>query len=350
MKKEKIAFGFNIVTESGPLPKPVAITVAPKRDNTKYSKPLKYMADALTGLSLIRLNSSLQCPLNKGDLPVSECHEAWNHLDPHHTLYQRSQQRVQSLKSKIAITNPQVVSSFEKTFTETLNNACKPEGIDLKDLWPLLDAVTFLENKISSPLLFNFGISLSKAFVDKCHALYCLLFHVRTLIAIDHNGQQVEDTSQEALKVDSITDYLPRAEYIVNDAMLYYHFRKLSHPFLATRQSDVKVEKLLVEPMQKHFEQFTHDAVCLIDQLPTEFLEKFRANDMEEALHLVQMDWLLGSEAGLLFRFREELFGLLNGYEKIFWHEKDGRKVQQPARLTLHFELSKSDWSHGKAA
>jgi hypothetical protein len=347
MKKQKIQFGFDIVTESGPLPKPVAITVD-KKSESNYTKPLKYMADALTGLSLIRLNPNLQCPVTH-DLPTSTCNEAWNQLDPHHALYQKSQNRVQSLKSKMPPANAALIGKFEKSFTETLNNACKSDGLDLKDLWPLLDAINFLENKISSPLLFNFSLNLSKSFVEKCHTLYCLLFHVRTLIATDYNAHQVSDTTHEALKVDSITDYLPRSEYIVNDAMLYYHFRKAAQA-LTGRNSDVKVEKLLLDPMNKYFEQFTHDAVCLIDQLPKEFLENFRSSDMEEALYLVQMDWLLGSDAGLLFRLREELFGLANGYEKIFWHEKDGRRLQKAVQLSIHFELLQQDWSQLKAA
>jgi hypothetical protein len=349
MKKQKIAFGFNILTEGGPLPKPVAITVAPNKPDTKYTKPLKYMADALAGLSMIRLNANLQCPLSNGKFSTESCNEAWNHLDPHHLMYQRSQQRVSSLRSKMASVSPQLISSFEKTFTETLNNACKPDGIDLKDLWPLLDAITYLESKISSPLLFNFSLSFSKSFTEKCHALYSLLFHIRTLVAIDQNGHQVEDSSHEALKVDSITDYLPRSEYIVNDALLYYNFKKLAHVFTSTKESNVKVEKLLVEPMLKCFENFTHDAVYLVESLPKDFLEKFRSNDLEEALYLVQMDWLLGSEAGLLFRMREELFGLLNGYEKIFWHDKDGRHSQKPVKLSLHFELSQDDWAEDAA-
>lgn len=349
MKKQKIQFGFNLITESGPLPKPIAITVAEKKPDSKYSKPLKYMADALAGLSLIRLNTNLQCPITN-DLSANLCTEAWNQLDPHHALYHKSQNRVQSLKSKVSPVDPNLINKFEKSFLQTLENSCKSDGLDLKDLWPLLDAITFLENKISSPLLFNFGLNFSKSFVEKCHALYSLLFHLRTLIATDYNGHQVADTSHEALKVDSITDYLPRSEYIVNDAMLYYLFKKSAQNFLNGKNSDVKVEKLLIDPMNKYFEQFTHDAVYLVDQLPKEFLEKFRPPDLEEALYLVQMDWLLGSDAGLLFRLREELFGLANGYEKIFWHEKDGRRLQKPVSLSILFELSESDWTQVKAA
>lgn len=350
MKQEKIRFGFTIHTESGPLPKPVALTVSESLHKEKdFRAPLKYMADALTGLSMIRLNPELQCPLNTDGWPVNSCHQAWEHLNPHHELFQRSQQRVQALRKQVKPVKGDLITSFEKTFSETLQQACNPKGMNLTDLWPLVDAITYLESKSSGPLLFNFGLSLSKPFLAKCHSLYALLFHLRALMATDFNSH-VEDTPHEALKMDSITDYLPRSEYIVNDALLYHNFRRTIQPFIAGRNSDVKVEKLLIEPMRRHFEVLTHDAVYLIEHLPKDFLEKFRDSDLEEALYLVQMDWLLGSEAGLLFRLREELYGLLNGYEKIFWHEWDGRRLQKAVKLSLHFELSEEDWANSKAA
>ena len=349
MKRQNIQFGFNVITESGSLPKPTALKVASPAAGTTYGKPLKYMSDALVGLSLMRLNPHLQCPVKTPGLNLETYHEAWNQLDPHHTLFERSQERVLALKAKVPYLDPKMVATFEKTFTDTLDRACKSDGVDFKELWPLLDAMTYLEGKISSPLIFNFGLHFSKTFIDRCQSLYSLLFNLRSLMAVDFNAH-VEDASHECLKIDSISDYLPKAEYVVNDAVLYYNFKKLSLGFTTGKNSDVHVEKLFVEPMRKHFDQWAHNAVNLVDQLPKEFLQSFRAPDLEEALYLVQMDWLLGSEAGLLFRLREELYGLLNGYEKIFWHERDGRKALKPVQLSLHFELSEEAWSKPKAA
>lgn len=350
MKKHNIQFGFDVITESGPLPKPTSLRVTSHHEkNLAYSKPLKYMSDALVGLSLMRLNPHLHGFVKKADVSLETYQEAWNQLDPHHTMFERSQERVQALKANVPYLDPKMVSTFEKTFTDTLDRACHQEGLDFKGLWPLLDAMTYLEGKISSPLIFNFGLHFSKPFIDRCQTLYSLLFNLRSLMAVDFNAH-VEDASHECLKIDSISDYLPKAEYVVNDAVLYYNFKKLSQPFVAGKNSDVRIEKLMVDPMKKHFEQWAHNAVNLVDQLPKEFLESFRAPDLEEALYLVQMDWLLGSEAGLLFRLREELYGLLNGYEKIFWHERDGRKALKPVQLSLHFELSADTWSKAKAA
>ncbi len=349
MKRQNIQFGFNIITESGPLPKPTAIQVTKQGPDVTFAKPLKYMSDALVGLSMVRLNPHLQKPSKSSDFPAENYLQAWNHLDPHHTLFERSQERVLALKAKVPYLDPKHVTTFEKNFTETIDRACQTDGIDLNEMWPLLDALSYLEGKISSPLIFNFGLHFSQPFIDRCQSLYSLLFNLRSVLAVDFNAH-VEDASHECLKIDSISDYLPKAEYVVNDAVLYYNFKKLTLPFVAGKNSDVRIEKLLVEPMKKNFEQWAHNAVNLIDQLPKEFLESFRPADLEEALYLVQMDWLLGSEAGLLFRLREELYGLLNGYEKIFWHERDGRKNLKPMQLSLNFELSSESWAKPKAA
>ena len=276
MKKQNIKFDFHVITESGPLPKPTALRIASSQEkNVAHAKPLKYMSDALVGLSLMRLNPHLQGPAKTSDVSLETYQEAWNQLDPHHTLFERSQERVLALKAKVPYLDPKMVSTFEKTFIETLDRACASDGLDLKQLWPLLDAMTYLESKISSPLIFNFGLHFSKLFIDRCQTLYSLLFNLRSLMAVDFNAH-VEDASHESLKIDSISDYLPKAEYVVNDAVLYYNFKKLSQPFVAGKNSDVRIEKLMVEPMKKHFEQWAHNAVNLVDQLPKEFLESFR--------------------------------------------------------------------------
>jgi hypothetical protein len=176
-----------------------------------------------------------------------------------------------------------------------------------------------------------------------------MLFHLRSVVAVDWNAH-VDDPSHEAVHVDSITDYIPKAEYVVNDAIMYWQFLKLSHPFVAGKNSDVKVEKLFVEPMRKAFMTSMHNACYLIDHLPKSFIERMGPGELEEALYLVQMDWLLGSEAGLLFRIREELYGLQNGYEKIFWHELEGHSKKKAFNLSLCFELKESDLRSGKSA
>ncbi|MBX3033364.1 MAG: hypothetical protein KF865_05505 [Bdellovibrionaceae bacterium] len=338
--------------EKASMPRPVAVKAwssLEKMDKGGPHKPFKYLADALCGLALIRLNPNLKCPVSRPGANAGFCDEAWQALDPHWELWQRAQDRVQSLHGKSNKVDARTCADFEKRFNGSLEHAMTPQGLDLKDLWALIDTVNDLESRKNSPLLYNFGLKFTPQFVDRLHALYSFLFHLRSIVAVDWNAH-VDDATHEAVKVDSITDYVPKAEYVVNDALLYWHFKKLSQPFVAGRNSDVKVEKLLVEPLRSAFNQTSHNACCLIDQLPASFLEKMGPADLEEALYHVQMDWLLGSPAGLLFRIREELYGLQNGYDRIFWRDVEDGPKKKPFNLSLCFELRESDWRVSKAA
>lgn len=350
MSRASFKFGFDIVMEKGPCPRPVAVKAWTKADRFEKTapQPFKYMADALTGLSLVKLNPNAACPVFGAKADPSFCDAAWSTLDPHFELWKRSQERVQALRLDVRKVDAQTCAEFEKTFTAALDEAFTPDGVDLKGLWPLIDQIAQLESQRYAPLLYNFGLKFSPAFTQKLHHLYSLLFHLRSVVAVDWNAH-VEDASHEAVRVDSITDYIPKADYVVNDAMLYLQFLKLSHPYQAGRSSDVRVEKTFIEPMKKAFQTTSHNACHLVDQLPKSFLEKFGPADLEEALYLVQMDWLLGSEAGLLFRLREELYGLQNGYEKIFWHDLHGGPAKKPFNLSLCFELSAKDFQRDAA-
>jgi hypothetical protein len=133
--------------------------------------------------------------------------------------------------------------------------------------------------------------------------------------------------------VDSITDYLAKAEYISNDALLYLQSRKL--------KDRMKTE--VWAQLEKNFQTFSHNGLCLVENLPKSFLNNLRMEELEETLYIVQMDWLLGTDAGLLFRLREELYGLCEGYEKIFYPELTGRRFVPSQELSVNCELCASD-------
>lgn len=342
---QSMKFDFEIVMENKGTPKPVMVHF-PEKSNSKRTPtraPFKYMADALCGISLMRLNPHLQCPVKNPEHSTDFCDEAWKALDPHWALWHRAEDRVQSLARDAKKANPKDVANFENWFQESLKEAFLPNGIHLQKLTDAIDSINDLETRKDSPLLYNFGLKFSPAFRERLHALYSFLFHLRSVVAVDWNAH-VDDPSHEAVKVDSITDYLPKADYIVNDALLYWHFKKLSQPFKAGRQSDVKVEKLLIDPLYQAFHSASHHACHLIDNLPETFLQKMGPADLEETLYLIQMDWLLGSDAGLLFKVREEIYGLQNGYEKIFWHDLTPRSSKKAFNLALSFELKAGDF------
>ncbi len=351
-RSSSFQFGFDIVMEKGPCPRPVAIRVWNKPEQFKqaeFNPPFKYMADALTGLSLVRLNPEVNAHVPAKFKDSHFCEKAWSTLDPHYALWSRSRDRVKSLQQEITQVSPKTCAEFEELFDKTLDAAFRPEGINLKELDGLVDLISRLESQKKHPLLYNFGLNFSEKFNQRMHSLYSLLFHLRSVVAVDWNAH-VEDASHEAVKVDSITDYLPKAEYVVHDALLYWHFSKLSHEFTQGKNSDVRIEKVFVEPLRKAFKTESHNACHLIDQLPKNFLEGLSHGELEEALYLVQMDWLLGSEAGLLFRIREELYGLQNGYEKIFWQELEGAPAKKSFHLSLCFELPEKGFTTPQAA
>ncbi|HWU45111.1 MAG TPA: hypothetical protein VN132_16780, partial [Bdellovibrio sp.] len=229
--------------------------------------------------------------------------------------------------------------AFEDHFNESFEMAMKPWGVDLTSLCHLLETFTWFEKQMGAPLLYNFGLNFSKPFVEKLHGLFSFLYHLRSIVAVDHNAH-IKDPSHEGVKIDAIYDYLPRAEYIVNDAMLYWSFKKFSAPFSNPKSPDARVEKLFAGPLKKAFDKYSHHACHLMENLPPSFVNSLNPVELEEALYLVQMDWLLGSPAGVLFKIREELFGLQSGYEKIFWKDMEPKHHAKPFSLHLCCEVT----------
>lgn len=345
MSKSHFLIGYDIQLDRGPVPRPKEIQLWTDKKSFQKRKPhepFKYFADALLGLSAQWLQNWAQ-PV-KAEFPMN-----WQVLDPHFEIYNKSHHRILALRKQLPSSDSAMLSKFENSFSETVRHAFASEKVDLSDLYPVIEAIDYLEDHGKAPLLFNFSCQFSPDFTEKLQVLYSLLWNLRSLVAIDHNAH-ISDASHEALRVDSITDYLPKSEYIVNDALLYFQVKKLSEPFIVGKNSDVRIEKLLVSPIQKAFQQYSHNASYLIDHLPMPFLKSLSPADLEEALYLVQMDWLLASEAGLLYKIREELFGLQNGYEKIFWPEWSQAPAKKELQLHVSCELSPEHLRKGKAA
>lgn len=353
---KKLAFpiGYEVRFDKNPF-QPQSFHFWSKPENfekIKPTAPLKFLADALTGLSFFKLNSFVKSPIFNPHLKFEQVTEAWNQLEPHHELFKRSAARVESLRKPAKTPQPHI-QKFETSFMENFENCQKPWGIDFHEFESLLHSISWLETKLESPLLYNFNLQFSPQFLEKMHALYSFLFHLRALVAIDHNAH-CEDPSHEGVKIDSITDYLPKAEYVVNDAILYYQFKAFAEPWKNRAQGPMKgdhpIGGLFVEPLEKAFSKYVHNACCLIDQLPQPFLKALNPSEMEEALYLVQMDWLLGSPAGLLFRIREEIYGLTHGYNSVFWQETEVPQSKGPSALSVSVDLSPNLWKTSKAA
>lgn len=340
MKKqsESVWLGFDIKVHPGSILKPYQIHFWKEEAFKKAQpeQPFHYHSDALVGLSMVHLIPDLKNPFSQGknspQMNFPFCHDAWLSLEPHHELFSRSQARVQALRSQMKPISNAAVEYFERNFTEIFEESIHPWGIDLNHLCHAIEAIEYLETKIESPVLYNFNLKFSKKLTEKMHYLHSLLFNLRSLIALDYNAH-IADPTHDACKVDSISDYLAKAEYVANDAILYYQFKK--------QKEQMKPE--CFQTLESNFKTYSHNGYCLIESLPKSFLNSLPTSGLEESLYIAQMDWLLGTDAGLLFRIREELYGIKEGYENIFWPDASDRPHQKQSHLSVSCQLGSQD-------
>ncbi len=317
--------------------------------NMTPQTPFKYFTDAILGLCYHKMNDFKF--LNPEEKRFTL--QAYRSFDPYATLFTKSAPRVKAL-NKNTKKDGLKYENFEKNMSDIWQKTFSQKSVHFANLTEALDCISAFENSVDEPFLYNFSIHFSESFTEKLICFYSFLFHLRALVAVDHNAH-VDDSSFESIKCDSISDYLPKSDYTVNDALLYWQFKKLSTPFVGGaagpgKDKDTRIEKLFVDPMLKSFNQYNHNACCLIDQLPKSFLTSLSSAELEEALHHVQMDWLLGSESGLLFKIREELYGITEGYEKIFWPEAATTSAKKSTSLNICFSLSDKDLAKESAA
>jgi len=336
MKSAALQFAVEIKTSTGAVLKPHEVyfwDVSAKRQpkhlhHMTPGTPFKFFTDAILTACYHKMTDYRHLSVDQKEL----CEKAYNTFDAYTELFKKSAPRVKSLGKK-NLSLQKHYDHFELTMKHAWEQAFSGNVISFTKLTEALNCLSDFETATGAPLLYNFSVQFSAAFTEKLICFYSLLFHLRSVVAVDHNAH-VEDSSHESVKCDSISDYLPKSDYTVNDAMLYWHFKQLSAGHTA------HVEKTLVAPMHRHFNQYNHNACNLIDQLPEEFLKNLKSDELEEALHHVQMDWLLGSASGLLFKIREELFGVIEGYDKVFWPECSSQKAKKAHTLNLCFELS----------
>lgn len=346
-KKDGLQMLIEIKTQAAPILKPEQIHFwdlssahNPKHlHNLSPNTPFKFFTDAILVFCYQKMTDYNTLPAEQ----KSFSEKSYLLFDPYTELFNKSAPRIRSLRSP-SLTQKIQFENFEKKMTDAWSQAFDKNKILFPKLVAALDCISEFEHQASAPLIYNFSVQFSKKFTEKLICFYSLLFHLRSIIAVDHNAH-VEDSSYESIKCDSISDYLPKADYTVNDALLYWQFKKLSIPFMDHKSKDTHVDKLFIAPLHRHFKQYSHNACHLIDQLPPTFLNSLNQTELEETLYHIQMDWLLGSESGLLFKIREELFGVLEGYEKIFWPECANKTPKKTSSLNLCFEISEKDLS-----
>jgi hypothetical protein len=342
MKEQSFLMGYEIMMHPDSPLRPTSLEIWDQ--NKRYAEfsphpPFKYMNDALVGLAYHSLTGFGELSASKDRTLASSAFET---LDPYAPLYQGAARRLKELCQSYAPTPLDKIKLFENRWNSFFKSCFKPGQMTFAHFEQGLDILRDFENSLQSTLIYNFSIKLSPETTAQVMTLYSLLFHLRTLVALDYNAH-MQDFVFEGLRCDSISDYLPKADFTINDALLYWQFKKLATPFVGHKDKDVRIEKLLIEPLERAFTQFTHNACALINQLPQTLLTSCSPGELEDVLHHTQMDWLLGTTGGVLFRLREEMFGISYGYNKLFWPDAlEGTSTFKPQSLKVCFELKES--------
>jgi len=329
--KKEIWFGYDIKTSAGIVPRLESSSFWIRQNPWETMRDVRYNSgsESLMGLSHMLLLNTLEKSPGAAvpDYNPEFVEAAWQHLEPHYELYSRAQGRLKNYQRPE--TPEKLTKSFEAALDTVLKAACSKNEFHFKKLFPLINAIEDFENQSKRPLIFNLNIHLSKPALGKLHYLYSLLFHARSLVAEDFN-RHARDVTYTGLRVDSITDYLPKSEYVANDAMLFWMLR----------QNKEGMSPEAANAMEKAFWGYAHNGACLVESLPKKHLESLSTEELERALYIVQMDWLLGAPGGLMFKIREELFGAKEGMEKVFWPDQEFSKSKEAKVLSYQCHLN----------
>lgn len=285
--------------------------------------PLPYFTDAIVGLSAFKLLVHSKESLSSNEEALAAL--LWQKLEPMHEVYHRSFYRIKTLLATKSM-DPISEMNFEQSLRDIVKSACTNEGTYLNELTNLIDSINYLETKRSHPLLFDTKLQLSNSSLSILHTLYSLLYNLRALTAIHYNGNR-KDNLFETLQIDSVKDYFHAPDLLTNESMLYYKFIQYRQE---TQSGIIKDDSMI-----QAFKAYLPHSHYLVTSLPEDFFTKQSSESLEQSLYTFQIDWLLGSPAGLLYRVREELIGLKEGYEHTFWPELHSDVNPEPAS-TLH--------------
>jgi len=291
---------FDILGENDTLTRPKTLFIRPhKNADHDISNTLKYQADLLAGLNLYLL-----CQPQKSTT-IIHVSPSLRAFDPHHALYEGAQDRLSHWLRKKSPVFCQ--SNLMSNMAEILTGATHEEGLDLTKLMSLISLFERMETQLKRPLLFNFDLALPNDILGCFHVLANLLFYVRALVLSDYN-QQIQDPTFEAIRMDSVSDYLPKLESVAHDATIYAHFRRL----------EAQMPTLVAQRLKDVFQSHSAMGATLIDAIERNKPSQSFGKDLCENMNRVQIDWLFGTPSGICHRLREELVALRDGYQNVF--------------------------------
>jgi hypothetical protein len=233
-----------------------------------------------------------------------------------HEVYYRAFQRIKNhLHAKAS--DSAAEQHFEQHLKEIIAKVFSGGAAQLSHLPPMIDLMNDLELKRGQPLLFDTRLQLSTTTISILQTLHSFLYNLRGLTAIHHNEGKV-DSIYDSLQVDSVKDYFHAPDLLTNEAILYH--------YIQNDESNSSNREWLTEAFRNHLPQ-SH---FLVHALTGEFFSRKTREQLEQELYTFQIDWLLGSPAGLLYRIREELIGLREGYDQTFWPELQHEPNEDP--------------------
>ncbi|GEM_PF-3472695 len=321
---------YKITAEKNDIARPLALEIlSPSGESLPYIEPLKYHSDALVGLNL----SLLQMP-SKQRL-THENYYFLEHLDPHialkHSRLVNIQNPVEKKHSHSTLSpiHNKTLSTFFESFYSILNHNNKSQQLNLQGLTEIIPLIDNLESSLKKPILFNTSLNITEQLAFDASLLANLLFNLRALVINDYN-HQISDPSFESLRVDSVYDYLSKLDSISNDALLYAQFKRL----------EAQIPSLVAQRLKDAFFNYTSMGVTLIDSVEKSPAYYFSQQDPWDSLNKFQLDWLFGTHAGILYRLREELHGIKQGYHNVFYSDLSPDIKQQNYYWQIHCKLS----------
>lgn len=308
------------------------ITPSPHTQNEVHP-PLPYFTDALLGLSAYKLTLYSK-DFSHSSEEENVVNQLWQGLEPLYEVYQRSFQRISPLLHSAQKSPSDFEIKLDQGIAEILNNGCTSEGIDFVELSGILDCIDYFETKRHCPLLFDLNLKLPSITLERLHALNSVLYNLRALSAIYYNSNRKESL-YETLHLDNVKDYFHAPDLLTNDTLLCHQFLTLK------KNGSFREGSSGLETLDKSFKNYLPHSYQLLQSLPESFFSNQTPEQLEQSLYSFQIDWLLGTPAGLLYRIREELNGLREGYDQTFWPELQHTEVEVPISI-LHVNCTLS--------
>lgn len=331
-KNSELYINYSLSAVPGTLARPLSLTLHNESTSDHSIEHSPHSLETLAGLNLV-------CSLASEDMMDGHHLLALHNLDPHQGLYQNAKARLEAQalhrKNHKILLPPGLFHDFANLLKESIHK----HTINIQNLTGLIDLLDLIEAKTRAPLLYNLDLHLPHELSSHLTLLTNLLFYTRALIIQDYN-QGCPNFTTEGIRIDSVSDYLPKIDSISNDAAIYSHFRRL----------EAQMPTLVASRLKDMFQHYSAMGVVLTEMAEGNRNFHNSHKDLHENLNRLQLDWLFGADAGICYRLREELLGVREGYSRTFHLEIPEGYQQQKKHWDFKTLINTQNWTNWKAA